>query len=103
MEPTLGEKASAGPSRRVPGRAASFTKPQPQQPLGKGALQLNASTTPQAQSLPVKRRGSFQQLKKAGLPNSLCDSSTSHLDSDSSPSIFAIVKKVRVRHACGCV
>lgn len=91
MEPPLGEKAAAGPSRRVPGRTASFTKPAPQQPLGKGALQLNASTTPQA--LPVKRRGSFQQLKKAGLPNSLCDSSSSHLDSDSSPSIFAIVKK----------
>lgn len=67
----------------MPGRANSGM-------LGKGALQLNASSAQAAQTLPVKRRGSFQQLKKAGAPR---DANGSPLDSDSSPSIFAAVKK----------
>ncbi|GIM02551.1 hypothetical protein Vretimale_7365 [Volvox reticuliferus] len=79
-------KASPSGSRRLPGRTPSGL-------LGKpGTLQLNQSTTPQRQALPVKRRGSFQQLKKTGV-HSGRDGASSPLDSDSSPSIFAVVKK----------
>ncbi|EFJ42707.1 hypothetical protein VOLCADRAFT_97137 [Volvox carteri f. nagariensis] len=79
-------KAPPSGGRRLPGRTPSGL-------LGKpGTLQLNQSTTPQQQALPVKRRGSFQQLKKAGL-HAGRDGASSHLDSDSSPSIFAVVKK----------
>ncbi len=75
-------------TRRAPGRSASGNLGVA---LGKGQLGLNQTNTPTAAAaaLPVKRRGSFQQLKKAGLPRD----SNSALDSDSRPSIFAVVKK----------
>ncbi|GLI63425.1 hypothetical protein VaNZ11_006395 [Volvox africanus] len=80
------DKVPSSGSRRLPGRTPSGL-------LGKpGTLQLNQSTTPQRQALPVKRRGSFQQLKKAGV-HAGRDGASSPLDSDSSPSIFAVVKK----------
>lgn len=79
-------KAPPSAGRRLPGRTSSGL-------LGKpGTLQLNQSTSPQQQALPVKRRGSFQQLKKAGV-HAGRHGASSHLDSDSSPSIFAVVKK----------
>ncbi|PNW77668.1 hypothetical protein CHLRE_10g446450v5 [Chlamydomonas reinhardtii] len=95
--PRAAPGASGG--RRLPGRTPSGLLGQaaqgPQQPqpqLGKGALQLNQSSSAATTALPVKRRGSFQQLKKIGAAGGR-DGSSSHLDSDSAPSIFAIVKK----------
>lgn len=86
VESPLPEKSAPSGSRRLPGRTPSGL-------LGKpGTLQLNQSTTPQQHVLPVKRRGSFQQLKKAGSYVGR-DGASSPLDSDSSPSIFAVVKK----------
>ncbi|GLC61812.1 hypothetical protein PLESTB_001805700 [Pleodorina starrii] len=85
-ESTVPTKALPSGGRRMPGRTPSGL-------LGKpGTLQLNQSTSPQHQALPVKRRGSFKQLKKAGSHVGR-DGASSHLDSDSSPSIFAVVKK----------
>ncbi|KAG2495444.1 hypothetical protein HYH03_006390 [Edaphochlamys debaryana] len=85
--PQPAAKSLPGSSRRLPGRTPSGL-------LGQkpGTLQLNSSSTPATASLPTKRRGSFQQLKKAGTQGGR-DGSSSHLDSDSSPSIFAVVKK----------
>ncbi|GFR44507.1 hypothetical protein Agub_g5772 [Astrephomene gubernaculifera] len=85
-EPTALPKLASSGGRRIPKRTPSGL-------LGKpGSLQLNQSTTPQHHALPVKRRGSFQQLKKTGT-HAGCDGASSYLDSDSSPSIFAVVKK----------
>lgn len=89
---TSSPTAPSPPSRRLPGRTASGllnTKP--------GSLGLNAGASPQTQNLPVKRRGSFQQLKKAqtGSNGTSVDnnaSSTSSLDSDSTAQSSVLAK-----------
>eukprot|EP00798_Chlamydomonas_sp_ICE-L_P025644 gene25644-11308_t len=47
---------------------------------------LNASTTPQVQSLPVKRRGSYQSLKRHTV-------ALSNIKSEDSPSVLTLLRK----------
>ena len=48
---------------------------------------LNSSSTPQVQALPVKRRGSYQSLKRHATPNQ------SNIESEDAPSVISLLKK----------
>eukprot|EP00798_Chlamydomonas_sp_ICE-L_P014652 gene14652-20686_t len=71
------------PEHKVGGYGGPRTVPKPPPITGP----LNASTTPQVQALPVKRRGSYQSLKRHASPNQ------SNVESEDTPSVMSLLKK----------